>query len=120
MQKFQQKNLSFQKQHSFQHYKLKQTFYPQALSRVGLTEEEKKSVYSVVGAVLHLGNVEFEEDSGARGGCRVTPNSEQALATAAGLLGVDPGELRMALVSRLMQSSRGGIKGTAIMWVFDI
>lgn len=87
----------------------------QALSRVGLTEEEKKAVYSVVGAVLHLGNIQFEEDSGAKGGCRVTPNSEQALATAAGLLGVDPGELRMALVSRLMQSSRGGIKGTAIM-----
>lgn len=86
-----------------------------ALSRVGLTEDEKKSVYSVVAAVLHLGNVEFEEDTGPRGGCRVTPSSEPALATAAQLLGVDPGELRMALVSRLMQSSRGGIKGTAIM-----
>ncbi|XP_075971865.1 myosin heavy chain 95F jaguar [Anticarsia gemmatalis] len=87
----------------------------QALSRVGLTEEEKRSVYGVVAAVLHLGNVEFEEDTGPRGGCKVLPDSEPALATAAQLLGVDPGELRMALVSRLMQSSRGGMKGTAIM-----
>ncbi|KPJ05984.1 Myosin-VI [Papilio machaon] len=87
----------------------------QALSRVGLTEEEKRSVYSVVAAVLHLGNVEFEEDGGARGGCSVAQHSEPALAAAAHLLGVDAAELRMALVSRLMQSSRGGLKGTAIM-----
>lgn len=87
----------------------------QALSRVGLTEEEKKAVYSVVGAVLHLGNVEFEEEGGARGGCRVAPHSEGALGGAAALLGVDAAELRMALVSRLMQSARGGLKGTAIM-----
>ncbi|XP_028177152.1 myosin heavy chain 95F isoform X6 [Ostrinia furnacalis] len=87
----------------------------QALTRVGLTEDEKKTVYSIVAAVLHLGNIEFEEDTGPRGGCGVSPASEKALATAASLLGVDGGELRMALVSRLMQSSRGGIKGTAIM-----
>ncbi|KAJ2952022.1 hypothetical protein O0L34_g4282 [Tuta absoluta] len=87
----------------------------QALKRVGLSEAEIKSVYSVVAAVLHLGNVQFEDDGGAKGGCRVTPDSEPALATAATLLGVDPGELRMSLVSRLMQSSRGGMKGTAIM-----
>ncbi|XP_046963537.1 myosin heavy chain 95F isoform X1 [Vanessa cardui] len=87
----------------------------QALSRVGLSEAEKKSVYSIVAAVLHLGNVQFEEEGGARGGCGVAPRSEPALAAAAALLGVDPAELRMALVSRLMQSSRGGAKGTAIM-----
>lgn len=69
----------------------------------------------MVAAVLHLGNVQFEDDGGAKGGCRVSPESEPSLATTAGLLGVDPGELRMALVSRLMQSSRGGMKGTAIM-----
>ncbi|XP_073943299.1 myosin heavy chain 95F jaguar [Choristoneura fumiferana] len=87
----------------------------EALTHVGLSDAEKKSVYSVVAAVLHLGNVEFEEEGGARGGCHVAPGSEGSLATAAALLGVDGGELRMALVSRLMQSSRGGIKGTAIM-----
>lgn len=65
--------------------------------------------------MLHLGNVQFEEAEGARGGCVVRAGCEAALLTSAGLLGVDPGELRMALCSRLMQSSRGGAKGTAIM-----
>ncbi|XP_068631388.1 myosin heavy chain 95F isoform X2 [Battus philenor] len=86
-----------------------------ALSRVGLSEEEKRSVYAVVAGVLHLGNVQFEEEGGPRGGCRVAPECEPALAAAATLLGVDASELRVALVSRLMQSSRGGFKGTAIM-----
>ncbi|CAH1647260.1 unnamed protein product [Spodoptera littoralis] len=87
----------------------------QALARVGLSEEERVAVYGVVSGVLHLGNVEFEEDSGARGGCRVAAHCEPALHTCAALLGVDPADLRMALVARLMQSSRGGAKGTAIM-----
>lgn len=82
---------------------------------MGLSEEERLAVYGVVSGVLHLGNVQFEEDSGARGGCKVAAESEPALHTCASLLGVDPGDLRMALVARLMQSSRGGAKGTAIM-----
>ncbi|CAH0605729.1 unnamed protein product [Chrysodeixis includens] len=87
----------------------------QALSRVGLSEDEKRAVYSVVAAVLHLGNVEFEEDAGARGGCHISPASEPALKDAARLLAVDVDGLRQALVARLMQSARGGHKGTAIM-----
>lgn len=51
------------------------------------------------------------------GGCKVKSACEGTLGTAASLLGVDSGELRMSLVSRLMQSSRGGLKGTAIMYV---
>ncbi|KAG6453601.1 hypothetical protein O3G_MSEX008225 [Manduca sexta] len=81
----------------------------QALSRVGLSEAEKRAVYSVVGAVLHLGNVRFEEEAGARGGCRVSEGSERALGAAARLLGVAPADLRAAL------SARAGAKGTAIM-----
>ncbi|CAH2070936.1 unnamed protein product, partial [Iphiclides podalirius] len=87
----------------------------QALRRVGLSEAEEEAVYRVVAAVLHLGNVRFEEEGGARGGCTVAPASEPALAHAAALLGVHAPDLRMALVSRLMQSARGGLKGTAIM-----
>ncbi|KAH9643241.1 hypothetical protein HF086_012903 [Spodoptera exigua] len=62
----------------------------QALARVGLSEEERLSVYGVVGGVLHLGNVHFEEEGGARGGCRVAPAAEPALRAAAAALGVDP------------------------------
>lgn len=87
----------------------------QALSRVGLSEEEKLGVYRVVAGVLHLGNVEFEEDAGPRGGCVPRADSERALQAAAALLAVDGGELRRALVARLLQSARAGHKGTAIM-----
>ncbi|XP_026737078.1 myosin heavy chain 95F isoform X2 [Trichoplusia ni] len=87
----------------------------QALSRVGLSEEEKFAVYSVVAGVLHLGNVQFEEDAGARGGCHISAAAEPALRAAAARLALDPDPLRHALVARLMQSARGGHKGTAIM-----
>lgn len=40
----------------------------QALTRVGMTEAEKTAVYCIVAAVLHLGNIQFEEDpNDARG-----------------------------------------------------
>ncbi|XP_077297660.1 myosin heavy chain 95F jaguar isoform X2 [Arctopsyche grandis] len=88
----------------------------QALSRLGISESERMAIYALVAAVLHLGNIEFEDSpEDVRGGCKVKRQSESTLTEAARLLGIDPGELRMALVSRLMQSSRGGVKGTAIM-----
>lgn len=90
----------------------------QALSRLGISESERMAIYALVAAVLHLGNIEFEDSpEDVRGGCKVKRQSESTLAEVARLLGIDPGELRMALVSRLMQSSRGGVKGTAIMFV---
>ncbi|CAG5041359.1 unnamed protein product [Parnassius apollo] len=87
----------------------------QALARVGLSDAERRSVYGVVAGVLHLGNVQFEEEGGARGGCSVSAGSQHALNTAARLLGADAPALRTALVSRLMQSARAGHKGTAII-----
>ncbi|XP_059475767.1 myosin heavy chain 95F isoform X2 [Neocloeon triangulifer] len=87
-----------------------------ALSRLGLQEQEKFSIYAVVAAVLHLGNVSFEENpEDTKGGCRISGSSEKALTLAAGLIGADREELRQALVSKVMQTSRGGVKGTVIM-----
>uniref|UniRef100_A0A6M2DFQ7 Putative myosin class ii heavy chain n=1 Tax=Xenopsylla cheopis TaxID=163159 RepID=A0A6M2DFQ7_XENCH len=88
----------------------------QALKRIGLSDAECFEIYSLVAAVLHLGNVGFEETpEDTRGGCRVATSSESSLAMASALIGVDAFEMRQALVSRVMQSSRGGIKGTVIM-----
>lgn len=87
-----------------------------ALTRLGLQDKEKTEIYTLVAAVLHLGNVEFEENpEDTRGGCRVSHSSEKSLLISSKLLGIDPNELKQALVSRVMQSSRGGIKGTVIM-----
>lgn len=90
----------------------------QALTRLGLSESTKLEIYALVAAVLHLGNVTFEENpDDVRGGCQVSKSSEQALAITSKLIGVDSFELRQALVSRVMQSKGGGIKGTVIMYV---
>ncbi|XP_075148693.1 myosin heavy chain 95F jaguar isoform X2 [Haematobia irritans] len=87
-----------------------------ALGRLGLSEVQKLEIYSLVAAVLHLGNISFEEiPDDVRGGCQVSQSSEKSLTTTCRLLGVDPDELRQALVSRVMQSKGGGFKGTVIM-----
>lgn len=87
-----------------------------ALGRLGLNDVSKFEIYSLVAAVLHLGNITFEEiPDDVRGGCEVSDSSEKSLSITCRLLGVDPSELRQALVSRVMQSKGGGIKGTVIM-----
>lgn len=88
----------------------------QALSRLGLSDTQRHEIYGLVAAVLHLGNITFEDDpKDARGGCQIAVSSEKSLTVAAKLLGVDPTELRQALVSRVMLSKGGGMKGTVIM-----
>ncbi|XP_015589785.1 myosin heavy chain 95F isoform X2 [Cephus cinctus] len=88
----------------------------QALTRLGLTDAERMEIYTMVAAVLHLGNITFEDNpEDTKGGSRISANSEKAVTMSAKLLGVDPEELRQALVSKVMQTSRGGIKGTVIM-----
>lgn len=87
-----------------------------ALATVGLSDAERLAVYTTVAAVLHLGNITFEEDpNDNKGGCVVTPVSEPALSATASLMGVDADELRQALLSRVMQTNKAGYKGTIIM-----
>uniref|UniRef100_T1IYX2 Myosin motor domain-containing protein n=1 Tax=Strigamia maritima TaxID=126957 RepID=T1IYX2_STRMM len=83
---------------------------------MGLSEKERFSIYAVVAAVLHLGNIAFEDNpDDSKGGCRISPVSESALMVSASLMGVDREELRQSLISRIMQTSKGGMKGTVIM-----
>lgn len=87
-----------------------------AMSNLGMSDAEKLDIYSAVAAILHLGNITFEDNvEDAKGGCQMTKSSHQALRTASTLIGVDPEELHHALLSRVMQPSKGGIKGTVIM-----
>jgi len=87
-----------------------------ALGRLGLSEVQKMEIYGLVAAVLHLGNISFEDlPDDARGGCQVAETSEKSLKITCKLLGIDADELRQALVSRVMQSKGGGYKGTVIM-----
>lgn len=92
-----------------------------AMDQIGLTLDEKMNIYLTVAAVLHIGNIEFEEDpDSSKGGCKVGsgvssrpgPKSIQIVAQ---MLGLDADELEKALISRVMQAHRGGKLGTVIM-----
>lgn len=86
-----------------------------AMKHLGFKDEERLGTYNLVAAILHLGNISFEEiPDDTKGGCSVTKVAEDSLQMAATLLGVDKDELRDSLTSRVMQAQRGGNKGTAI------
>ena len=74
------------------------------LGNIGVSEADRVSVYTAIAAILHLGNVCFEDDpDDNRGGCRVTDKSEASLGVTANLMGLDSDELRRALTARVMQ-----------------
>ncbi|UYV60661.1 MYO6 [Cordylochernes scorpioides] len=88
----------------------------QALNRIGLEEASRLAIYGLVAAVLHLGNIQFVDNpDDTRGGCEVDPDTEGSLATAALLMGVSDSDLRQCLLTRVMQTSKGGAKGTIYM-----
>lgn len=77
-----------------------------ALKLTGLSEQEIHFIWTTIAAILHLGNVEFEESlDDSRGGCKVFNGSEQDLIQAARLLGLETMELKMGLCARIMQVS---------------
>ncbi|XP_058063778.1 myosin heavy chain 95F isoform X1 [Anopheles bellator] len=93
----------------------------EALGRLGLSEAERIQIYSLVAAVLHLGNIRFEENpEDMKGGCRIMQESEASLKVTARLIGLDASELRQALMSRVMTSKGGGVKGTVIMVLLKV
>lgn len=86
-----------------------------AMNHLGMSEDERFSVYTIVASVLHLGNIAFEDNhEDTKGGCMINVGSEKSLQISAVLLGVEKEELREALTTRVMQATRGGVKGTAI------
>ncbi len=86
------------------------------LKNLGMSDQDRLAVYTTIASVLHLGNIDFEDDpDDNRGGCRVTEVSEKSLQVTAELMGLDSDELRRALTARVMQAAKGGYKGTVIM-----
>ena len=74
------------------------------LKNLGMSDQIRFAVYTTIATVLHLGNIEFEDDpDDNRGGCRVNQNAEKSVQITAQLMGLDPDELRRALTARVMQ-----------------
>jgi len=85
----------------------------QAMDAVGISIKTKMDIYRVVAAVLHLGNVNFEENTkDKKGGCEVAASSEGVVQDVAKLLAVEPSELKMSLATRVMTTTKGGGFGT--------
>jgi len=52
------------------------------------------------------------------GGCKVSDGAQGSLTMASNLLAIDKEELKEALTSRVMQTTKGGVKGTVIKYVY--
>ncbi|PAV60623.1 hypothetical protein WR25_04567 [Diploscapter pachys] len=86
-----------------------------ALAGSGFTAEQQNFIWSTVAGILHLGNITFEEQvNDTKGGCKVDPASDLSVSAAATLLGLDTGNLQLCLCTRIMQATKGGVKGTLI------
>ncbi|KAE9550793.1 hypothetical protein FO519_005996 [Halicephalobus sp. NKZ332] len=86
-----------------------------SLLDTGLSESKRDNVFQTIAAILHLGNVEFEENvEDSKGGSMVSPASSKSLIMAAKLLGINPTELEQGLISRVMQPNKGGVMETMI------
>ncbi|XP_069091749.1 unconventional myosin-VI isoform X2 [Pleurodeles waltl] len=85
-----------------------------AMKKIGLDDTEKLDLFRVVAGVLHLGNIDFEDTGSTSGGCTLKNKSSQSLECCAELLGLDQGDLRVSLTTRVMLTTAGGTKGTVI------
>uniref|UniRef100_A0A8C1U5G0 Unconventional myosin-VI n=1 Tax=Cyprinus carpio TaxID=7962 RepID=A0A8C1U5G0_CYPCA len=85
-----------------------------AMKKIGLDDTEKLNMFRVVAGVLHLGNIDFEEAGSTSGGCVLKKTCGKPLEFCAELLGLDEEDLRVSLTTRVMHTTAGGAKGTAI------
>ncbi|XP_072559329.1 myosin VIa isoform X6 [Paramormyrops kingsleyae] len=85
-----------------------------AMKKIGLDDAEKLDLFRVVAGVLHLGNVDFEEAGSTSGGCTIKRTSSKTLEFCAELLGLEEEDLQVSLTTRVMLTTAGGAKGTAI------
>ncbi|XP_065316366.1 unconventional myosin-VI-like isoform X2 [Gordionus sp. m RMFG-2023] len=82
------------------------------LGKIGLSEASRKQIYSIIAAIIHLGNIEFQEILNDKNdGCQVANNSKNYLKYASEFLGLDEKDLQNRLVRRMITSkvSRGTI-----------
>ncbi|MFH4979545.1 hypothetical protein AB6A40_006254 [Gnathostoma spinigerum] len=92
-----------------------------SLFDIGFEKKEVDSIFQIIAAILHLGNIYFVENdedckqgNSHTGGCVVHPSSMQSMQVAATLLGLENDELQRGLVSRIMQPKFGSEVTTII------
>lgn len=78
-----------------------------AMDVVGLTAAEKEEIFRVISGILWLGNVQFKED---QEGNAMIPD-EGVTEFISYLMEVDKAALNKVLVTRVMETTRGGRRG---------
>jgi len=84
------------------------------LADVGVGEEDKLEIFATIAAILHLGNIEFEESEDSKAGCEVAESTLESLNISANLLNLDAGNLKLALTTRMMQSKSENLQSDSI------
>ncbi|KAJ5118070.1 Myosin-1 [Penicillium atrosanguineum] len=79
-----------------------------AMKMIGMTEAEQDNVFRMLAAILWIGNVQFSEDDS--GNASIADQS--VVDFVAYLMEVDSAQVNKALTIRLMETSRGGRRGS--------
>lgn len=79
-----------------------------AMSVIGMTEAEQDDVFRMLAAILWIGNIQFVEDD--QGNSAIA--DESVIAYVAYLLEVDSPSVHRAMTIRLMETARGGRRGS--------
>lgn len=82
----------------------------ECLTRIGLSNEDQRVVFSIVAAVLHLGNIEFEEKGddadedkhSETNTAKISEASRPCLVKACELLGLDEEKVSEAILTKLL------------------
>ncbi|KAF2750620.1 hypothetical protein M011DRAFT_483560 [Sporormia fimetaria CBS 119925] len=84
----------------------------EAMRIIGLSEAEQDNIFRMLSAILWLGNVSFQEDDSGNAAI----SDQSVVDFVAYLLEVTPAHVNKALTSRVMETSRGGRRGS----VYDV
>ncbi|KAI5799041.1 myosin I MyoA [Geopyxis carbonaria] len=80
----------------------------EAMRVIGLTQDEQDNIFRILASILWLGNVQFVEDEAGNGAI----SDASVTDFAAYLLEVDGAAVNKALTTRIMETSRGGRRGS--------
>ena len=80
----------------------------QAMKTIGIPQAEQDNIFRVLAAILWIGNIQFVEDDSTN----ASITDESVINFVAYLLEVDPGQVNKALTQRIMETARGGRRGS--------
>ena len=80
------------------------------LSNVGLASEEQNTIMGLSAAVLHIGNISFEEGENEDHSAAISEDSLPSLQKACGLLGLEESTVSDALLTKLLTINGKSIK----------